>query len=374
MVFSTDNLYKKENIINNAPAEQKAVIKVSESTSLFANALKYLLDENILIENELAKYNQITFTNKKLLSLNEENILSRVLRGNQPQPAYNATNTSGIFQRVRTGLTIEGIVEFIIRGFIRIIVQIWREFEIICMNLVSKSSQIKRFTPKINMLDRPIPYNDYAFTYTHIIDSTNRTNLNADLTNIYNEIMGFINSFSGIKNARDVENAINQFNSDKAHDEPNYDELRGKLLGSNSLIPAEKFNEALFKYFRNNTSIAPFVRDFSPENIRYRLEAWNRMPKVIRKYEADKRDLESDGEKFVSKINRANVDKYLKDVPVNVVELYSNLVNRYSSRIKETCSIYVMYYAQRLSAARMELADNTKILINTCKFIVREGL
>ena len=187
MVFSTDNLYRQENIIDNTPID-KNIIKVSENTSLFIDALHYILEENILLENELAKYNTSTYTNKKMLSLNEDNILQQALRGKVDVNINinkSNSNVSNFFQKVKTNLTIENIIHFIINAFLTIIKKIWGEFEAICMNLVTKSSQIKRVSSRIMNIDRPLPYNEPIFIYTHTTDDTSRTDLQIQLNKLF---------------------------------------------------------------------------------------------------------------------------------------------------------------------------------------------
>ena len=64
MIFSTDNLYKQENI-NNTPTNNKVTITVSEKTSLFLDALKYIIEEDRLFAEEVNKYNISTYSNKR---------------------------------------------------------------------------------------------------------------------------------------------------------------------------------------------------------------------------------------------------------------------------------------------------------------------
>ena len=372
MVFSTDNLYRQENIIDKTPIE-KNIIKVSENTSLFIDALHYILEENILLENELAKYNTITYTNKKMLSLNEDNPIQQALRGK-----FNVDNTkdklTGMFQKVKTNFTLENIIRFIIDSFIKLIKRIWREFEAICMSLVTKSSQIKRLAPRLANLKDPIPYNEPIFNYTHTTDDTSRTDLQEQLDRVYIDLNNLLNSFDKLKNQRDIEIAINNFRNEQLLDEEKYDEIRGRMLGTNSYISANDYANELFRYFRNGRSEAEYVGSLSPENIKYRLDLWEREPKLIKAYQRDRDKLERAGNKLVSDIKRSKIDKYLEEVPANILQLYSEMINRTSHRVKNTCSIFLLFYSQKLDAARAEFADNTKILFSVARYVVREGL
>ena len=111
MVFSTDNLYRQENIIDNAPINI-GVTKVSENTSLFINALHYIIEENILVENELAKYNIATYSRRS--SILEDKEFTINIKTGLGEKISNAT--SGLYNKVKTALTIENIVNFIITG------------------------------------------------------------------------------------------------------------------------------------------------------------------------------------------------------------------------------------------------------------------
>lgn len=271
MVFSTDNLYRRENIDNNAPINN-VVIKVSENTSLFIDSLHYIIEENILIENELSKYNLSTYREKKINQINEDKNININFHG----PFERLGNGIGnLFEKIKTNFTIENIVRFIVTNFIKLIKRIWREFEVLCMNLVSKNSQIRRLDKKIKDIGVDIEYNHPMFIYTHTRDDSSRTDLEDQLNNIYNEIVSFIHTFKSIKNnAREIELAIEEFNNSKAYDEDNYSEIRGQLLGSNSLIDEVDYNEELFRYFRNNSSSASVVNIITPASIRQRYLDW----------------------------------------------------------------------------------------------------
>ena len=366
MVFSTDHLYKQENIIDNAP---KLVLKINENTSIFIDSLQCIINENILIENEIARYNTSMYDNKrKTVLLNED----KTFNINITTPGSRFV--SGIINKVKTNLSLENIVKFIITSFIKLIARIWREFEILCMNLVSKDSQIQRLHNKISKLGVDISYNEPMFTFTHITDCVSRTDLEDQLVGIFNEITSFINKFTSLKNPRDIENAINDFNNNSYDDEQNYDQIRGNLLGSNSYISAEEYGEALFKYFRNGSSVASANNIITPDQMRIRLEKWKTAPRLIRGYAKDKAKMEKAGNDLVSKLRSTNVDKYLTDVSVETVDLYSKLVNRYANRIKNTCNIFVLYFSARWEAAKDELATNKKILFKAAEYITKEGL
>ena len=371
MVFSTDNLYRRENIDNNAPINN-VVIKVSENTSLFIDSLHYIIEENILIENELSKYNLSTYREKKINQINEDKNININFHG----PFERLGNGIGnLFEKIKTNFTIENIVRFIVTNFIKLIKRIWREFEVLCMNLVSKNSQIRRLDKKIKDIGVDIEYNHPMFIYTHTRDDSSRTDLEDQLNNIYNEIVSFIHTFKSIKNnAREIELAIEEFNNSKAYDEDNYSEIRGQLLGSNSLIDEVDYNEELFRYFRNNSSSASVVNIITPASIRQRYLDWENEPKRIRAYQRDRDKLEKAGNSLVSKLNKEKIDSYIKEVPANTLNLYSDLVNRYTHKIKNTCNIFLLFYAAKLDAAKDELALNKNILFKACQYIVKEGL
>lgn len=369
MIFSIDNINKQENIIDNAPIN-KNVIKIYENSSLFIDALHYIIEENILIENELLKYTSSTYTEKKLASLHEEAINIKI--NTFGSKVYD--KVSDMFSKIKTNLTLENIVKFIIQGFFKLITRIWREFEILCMNIVNKSSQIRRLKSKIYNLGVPIEYKEPMFTYTHTLDDTKRTDLEEQLSVIYNDINSLITKISSIKTLRDVELAINEFNSSKSLDEDNYSNIRGELLGANNPIAEDDYSNALFKYFRNGSSTATIDNTISPDSIRERLELYDKAPKLIKVYSRDKDKLEKAGNNLVAKLERDKLDRYFKEVPKNLLDLYNDLVYRYASKIKNTCNIFILFYTQKLDAAKDELATNTKILFKAAQYIVREGL
>ena len=382
MIFSIDNFDKQENSIDETPI-QRTVIKVSETTSFYLEALHYLLEENITLEKALGESNLYTYTGKRLAAFHENNIAKDILKNgvninlnvNGPFKGMK-DSASDFFKKVKTNFTIENIVKGIITGFIKIITRLWKEFEIVCMNLVSKNSQIRRLSNKIHDLGVDIKYEQPMFIYTNIKpqESTSRTNLEEQLTKIYDEMNNFIQNFIKLKNPKDINDAINNFNTSKANDEPNYDKLRGDLLGSVDYISADDYNERLFKYFRNGSSITTTDNIIPADQIRTRLEDWNKAPKLIKSYERDKNKLEAAGNSLVAKLNASKVDRILEFVPAETLNLYSELVTRYCNRIKNTCSIFLLFYSARLDAAKDELALNTKILFRAAEYITREGL
>ena len=372
MVFSTDKLIKQENI-DNTPIG-KNVITVSENTSLFLDTLQYMLEEDKLIAEELSKYTVDTYNSRRKLMLNEINININI---NPFSGIMNGIKSAGngIYNFMKTNFTIEKIVKFIIHSFLKIISRLWREFEAICMNIVGKNSQIRRLEKKIYSMPVPFQYKAPLYTYTHIRDDKSEIELEEQLDSIYNEITNFLATFAQIKNSsRDIEAAINNFNRNTTEDEYKIDEARGKLLGMNSPVYKDQYAEILFKYFRNGTTLASMDNTLNPDDLRRRLENWKLMPRVIKGYEKDKAKLEKAGNKLVDNLERNHLDKYLDNIPASTLDLYTKLITRYSMKIKDTCEIYLVYYANRLDAAKEELKTNTNILFEVAKYIVREGL
>lgn len=372
MVFSTDKLIKQENI-DNTPIG-KNIITVSENTSLFLDALQCMIEEDKLIAEELSKYTLDTYTSRRKLMLNEITININI---NPFKGAMNGIKAAGngIYNFMKTNFTIEKIVKFIIHSFLKILSRIWREFEAICMNIVGKNSQIRRLESKIQSIAVPFQYNKPLFIYTHIREEKSETELEEQLDSIYNEITSFIDTFSKIKNSsREIEMAINDFNKSAYDDVSRLDETRGRLLGMNSPVYKEQYAEILFRYFRNNAVVASTENILNPDDIRIRLNNWKLMPRVIKGYEKDKNKLEKAGNKLVDNLEKNHLDKYLDNIPASTLDLYTKLITRYSMRIKDTCEIYLLYYANRLDAAKEELKTNTTILFELAKYIVREGL
>jgi hypothetical protein len=375
MIFSTDNLHMQENI-NNTPTNNKVTITVSEKTSLFLDALKYIIEEDRLFAEELNKCNISTYSNKRKALC--EKTIDVNININTPNLGFESKlkdGANGLFQKFKTTFTIENIVKFIVKAFTTIITRLWREFEIICMSIVSKNSQIKRLENRIRNVPVELKYNAPLFTYTHITDAPSETDLEDELDGLYDEINALIINLSKLKNSSiDIENAINNFNMSKYNDELTLEDIRSRLLGMNSPISEEDYAEILYKYFRNGASIASTDNILNPDDIRKRLDSWNLAPRLIKGYSRDKDKLEKAGNKLVDKLTKANTDKYLDNIPATTVDLYSDLVTRYCTRIKDTCQIFVIYYANRLDAAKEELSSNTKVLFEVAKFVTREGL
>lgn len=374
MVFSTDKLIKQENI-DNTPMNSKTVITVSENTSLFLDTLTYMIEEDRLIAEEINKYTASTYTARRKLLLSEAEININI---NTPLSKLITTaksTGSGIYNYMKTNFTIENIVKFIINAFLKILSRLWREFEAICMSIVSKSSQIKRLEKKISIMPTNYTYKQPIFYYTHIRDARSEVELEDELRSISSECINFISSFSQIKNSsRDIEAAINAFNRSSSNDLFELDEIRGKLLGMNSPVYREDFADVLFKYFRNGTNIPTMYNVLDPNDIRKRLLDWQMMPRLIKGYQRDKDKLEKAGNELVSNLEKVHIDKYLDEVPASTLDLYTNLIRRFSTKIKDTCEIFLVYYSQRLDAAKEELKTNTSILFEVAKYIVREGL
>lgn len=375
MVFSTDNLFRQENI--NSTPTSKTVIMVSEKTSLVIDTLHYILEEEKLLAEEMNKYNVSTYANKRrtLYEAKDINVNINIKGPNIGLSSKLKDGANSLFQKLKTNFTLENIVKFIIKSFISIITRIWREFEAICMSIVSKNSQIKRLENKIRNIPVEVKYTGPVYTYTHITDSPSESDLETELDDIYEEISSLLISLSKMKTSSiDIENAINEFNKSSYTDELTLADIRSTLLGLNSPVYEEDYIEILYKYFRNGATIANTNNTFTPEDIRKRLDNWNLAPKLIKGYQRDKDKMEKAGNKLSDKLEKFNSDKYLDNIPVATVDLYSDLVTRYCKKIKDVCQIYVIYYANRLDAAKEELATNTKILYEIAKYITREGL
>lgn len=352
MIFSTDMIKKQENI-NESP--EVDLLNTNIQNSLFLESLVLLADEDRLF---LENFNMIESVNEGIIT---DYIGKKI-----------TDKVSGSFDKLKRNFTIENILKFIVESIIKIINRLWKEFNIICMNIVSKGSQIKRFKKEISLLGEDIYIPFPFYTYSNIRNSNSRVDIEHSLNEEFNKVKDSLDSITKM-NSVEATNAINKMTLDDYDIEFCCDSLRRDLLGTNKNVSNETFATELFRYFRNNET-EPYSDVYIMADKYHKiLNDYLDGSKTIKGCQRDKEKLESATNKLIKQYDSLNMKNFYNTYSDNKLDAADAVLKGYIKKIKAISNIYVLYFSSRLDAAKEEFNTNAKILFEVCKYIVREG-
>ena len=336
-----DQVYNKGVMESNDDISNSPNNNEIENRSLFIESLYYLADENRSFEYNILSEGIITTFAGKVL----KDQLNKI------DPIKIVCN--------------------ILKGFLNILLKIWHEFEALCMNLISKADNIKKYKSSIEKYNKPVYFYEGRYIYTNIREDTSYTNfkmeMTADFSTLLHELELFksLNSYSTIDKLNNIKNA-------SYIDESFYNELRGKTIGS-QFCTKDDYGKELYKYFRDGQSSPLEEGDIQPNEIKKRLYIWEDYKstiKVIKKY---KDDIESCAKNTQNKLFKLDLKTYIKDnLTDDAISVFSDIINNYIYKVKNSCDIFIHFYSAKLDAAKEEYSTNTKILFAAVQNIVKE--
>ena len=266
------------------------------------------------------------------------------------------------------------IISKIIDAFIKILLRIWREFEAICMNLISKATNINKYKEKLLNINIPIYYSEMHYNYSNTGRDTSATSFRNEMDSIFNDLTRVLDEFSKLKPNYNIGNEINKLKLESDIDDVFFDNMRGKILGSENLISAEDYGKALNNYFRSG-GILIDDPEITSEEIRKRAQSWVDFKSTYRSIKKDKIDMENCAKNIQKKINNMSSEDYIdNNIPQKDISTFTYITFNYSRKIKEICNIFVMYFTAKMDAAKEEYSSNNKILFKAAQEIVRKGM
>lgn len=344
MLFSTQLLTNIQSI-NTTETIDKSF---NNNISFFIESLEYILRED----------------NNFHISLIKENYINEGLIGNY------------ISRSIKTQLSKlnpKNIITKLIEGFISILEKIWNRFEALCMNLVSKHTNIKKYVSKLESLNIPIYYNEPRYIYSNIRDDNSYTSFKSELLTDYKV---FIDNLIDLKqlNYDQISNKLNKIQNTIIDKDNFYDSLRAKTLGKQSPCCSDNYATELFNYYRSSGVLID-EGNIMPSEIKSRLLAWNNFSSTIKMIKKYKSDIKTTCNELKSNLYKLDLNSYINNnINEEGVNFLQQIINEYIDKIKNTCNIYLYYFTARLDAAKEEYASNTKILFVAAQTIVREGL
>lgn len=343
MVFSTNTILSSRERSFSTVKEEAIV----NNNSLFIETLQVLMYENIQF--------QISMNNSGIDSLNEN---------------INATD---ILKSIIKKIDFKKIVINILKKFVDLLDKLGKELEVFLANFVNKNTVIKHYKNKLQNFEKEVNYSDTRYIYTNLGLNTSYTTYKSELDKEFSTLILDLSELSKYKTYEEFYNAINNITSECETTENYLNELRGETLGSSNPITKENFPKEAFNYFRNG-GIEIGQSKILPAEVRKACNEYFEYSKNVKMIQKDKSDMKSASERTQKNINGLKIEDFVKDsLPPEAGTYFANLLNNKCIRIKELCEIYIQLFSIKLDAVKEAHEQNSKVLFEACKLIIREG-
>lgn len=341
MIFNTNTILESRNYSRKSIVEENNI----EDTSYFFETLNILLDEQ--------KQN-----NALILSLNN-NIINE--------------SSGSLFKDLIKKINFKEIIKKIFTGFINLINKIFSQFKVFMLNLFGKDKVIKHYKSQIERFDSNVYFPETRYIYTYLDNSTQLTTFKNDLEK---ELSTLILSLSGFKNYRSYEELYSKLDQMKYEAETTttyFDHIRSLTLGKDDYISNEEFGKELHAYFRNK-GIMIEASYIGPSEIHDSCSRYFNYKNTLKLAEKDQKDLKTTAERIKNDINKFKLEDYVKDsLPQEAQTVFLQLLKNKCIRVGSDCDIYSKFFTAKLDAIKESFKQDTKVLNEVCKEIVRNG-
>lgn len=347
MVFSINTL----NESFNRPFP-KEVYKENNNLSFFESSLTLLITEQREFE-----YNMIQLS---------EGLVSKAV--------LNKVN-----KKIKS-IDIEELFSRIFDWFIEAINKMQETFSTFLVKFINKDQRIKIYKKKLESFDGNINYNKKYYNYTNLLSDSSYTDYKDEISKVYDDFIDKLDKLGKYNTPMELASVLSDIRNDIEYDSKDLDNIRGKIVGKNTLISKENFAIELFKYFRDGKEnpidtgfmsnevifMNPIVKDAYNNYFNY-----NKQRSIIQR-ESNKLTSQARAQKI--KIRTTNPFKYMdtSNLSTDIFNQYNSIISIKCRKIKDICDIYRLYYSAKLDALKEFNYQNKNILSAAITEIIKE--
>ena len=341
MIFNTNTILESRNYSRKPIVEENNI----EDTSYFFETLNILLDEQ--------KQN-----NALILSLNN-NIINE--------------SSGSLFKDLIKKINFKEIIKKIFNGFINLINKIFSEFKVLMLNLFGKNKVIKHYKPEIEKFDSIIYFSQERYIYTYLDNSTQITTFKSDLKKELSTLTQDLSNFKSYRSYDELYSNLEKMETESNTDTTYFDHIRSLTIGKDGDITNEDYAKELYSYFRNK-GIKIEASNISPEEIHDSCDRYFKYKNTLKIVEKEQNDLKSAAKRIEDDINKLKLEDYVKDsLPQQAQTSFIKLLKNKCVRVSANCDIYSKFFSAKLDAIKEAYKQDTTILNEVCKEIVRNG-
>lgn len=342
MVFSTNTILASKEKSFELVKDQKL-----NNNSIFIENLQIMMQENINF--------QIAMNNSGIRNINE---------------SIHATD---VLKSLIKKIDFKKILINLLKKFVELLDKMGKELEVFMASLINKNTVIKHYKKQLQNFEKEVNYSEERYIYTNLRLNTSYTSYKSELDKVYSTLVLDLTKLSTYKTYEAFYRAIEEISNECSLTEDKLNNIRGKVLGTEDPIAKEDFPKYVFNYFRNGGSEIG-SSTILPAEVRKACSDYFDYSKNIKMIQKDKHDMKDASEKLQKDINNLKLEDYIKDdLPPEANNYFARLLNNKCIMVKELCDIYLQIFSIKLDAIKEAHTQNSKILFEACKMIIREG-
>lgn len=343
MVFSTQTILSSKN--NSISIKENDNI-IYKDHSFFLEAIEYILkDHKEFQTNMICSYSNNT------INESGSDILKSALGKIEPKKILNK----------------------VLEKFIEILEKLWNKFKSFMINFFNKDRTINKYKKELETFENTIYFQNDRYIYTNLGMNTSYTTFKSNIEKEFSTLILKLSTFRDFKSYDQLYNELEIMKQDINSNNEYFENMRGNILGSRNSIKKEEFATELFNYYRNNGSYIPAGK-ISPQEVRTACKNYFNYNTLMKSVEKDKNDMLTESRKIQKEISKIKLENFVK---VNISEddqrVFVKILSDKSFKIKQVCDIYLQVFSAKLDAVKESNIQYTKILLEACKNIVKEG-
>ena len=277
-------------------------------------------------------------------------------------------------------INIEELLTKIFDWFIEAIKKMHETFSIFLVKLINKDKRIKLYKKKLESFEGTINYNKSYYTYTNLLSDSSYTDYKDEISKVYDDLIDKLSKLGKYNTPMELASILSYIRNDTEYDSKDLDNIRGKILGRNSLISKEDFATELFKYFRNGKEnpvelgLLNKKVTFTKYYIKEAYDSYFNYSKQRSIIQRESHKLTAQALAQKTKIRTTNPFKYMEvsNLSTDVITQYNSIISIKCRKIKDICDIYRLYYSAKLDALKEYNCQNINILAAAVNEIIKE--
>ena len=250
----------------------------------------------------------------------------------------------------------------------------------ICKSYKQKDKRIKLYKKKLESFEGTINYNKSYYTYTNLLSDSSYTDYKDEISKVYDDLIDKLSKLGKYNTPMELASILSDIRNDVEYDSKDLDNIRGKILGKNTLISKENFATELFKYFRdgkeNPTELGLLSKNvtFTNSYIKEAYDSYFNYSKQRSIIQRESNKLTAQALAQKTKIRTTNPFNYIEvsNLSPDVITQYNSIISIKCRKIKDICDIYRLYYSAKLDALKEYNCQNINILAAAVNEIIKE--
>ena len=279
------------------------------------------------------------------------------------------------------------LVKQIIDFFNKAIIDLFKRFKVIIMDLNYLDSTIKVYEKKIKSYNKVVKIKFPHYNYRYLEDAIPNPNLYLQFIEEFKQTKERITEISKCGNKAEFINRILSYKEElsKNTNEDYYNKIRKSILDTGrkniisifDVITKENYAEKLHGFFRSGL-VDPIVTevDITPDSLHESLNRFINAKNLIKSAENNKDKIQTTSDKVIKDLTKIPIKGYIDESKLKIdkdVEYHvDTILNIEVEHLTKLCEIYILAFSAKLNAILEALKTDKKILYRAIEDIILE--